>query len=205
MVSYLPERRLLFSQDAFGMHLASSERFGDELPENILVAEGEKYFANILMPYAQLIHKAVERLTGAGIEIEIIAPDHGPIWREKPEWILGKYLDMGRSETEEEGGGALRHDVGEVPRKWLQGRGRRVVTRRRGGRCAGTRFESSHGVVATSILEAGALIVGSPTMNNQVYPSLARLHLIYLKGLKPNKPCWALRLALTDGRVRPPD
>ena len=29
MVSYLPERKILFSQDAFGMHLASHERFAD--------------------------------------------------------------------------------------------------------------------------------------------------------------------------------
>jgi flavorubredoxin len=119
MVSYLPERRLLFSQDAFGMHLASSERFGDELPENILVAEGEKYFANILMPYAQLIHKAVKRLTGAGIEIEIIAPDHGPICARSPSGSSGNIWN-GPIRNRKRRRWCSTTPCGGVPRKWLR-------------------------------------------------------------------------------------
>jgi len=182
MVSYLPERRLLFSQDAFGMHLASSERFGDELPENILVAEGEKYFANILMPYAQLIHKAVKRLTGAGIEIEIIAPDHGPIWREKPEWIIGKYLEWADQKPKKKAV-VLYDTMWGSTEKMAQAVAEGLYSV--GVVADVLALGSSHrSDVATSILEAGALIVGSPTMNNQVYPSLADC-LIYLKGLKP--------------------
>ena len=62
MFSFLPERGLLFTQDAFGMHLATSERFSDELPEWLLEQEGARYFANILMPFAPTIQKLLERI-----------------------------------------------------------------------------------------------------------------------------------------------
>jgi len=182
MVSYLAERQLLFSQDAFGMHLASSERFGDELPENILVAEGEKYFANILMPFSPLIKKAVERLTGAGIEIKIIAPDHGPIWREKPEWIIGKYLEWADQKPKKKAV-VLYDTMWGSTEKMAQAVAEGLYSV--GVVADMLSLSASHrSDVVTSLLDAGALIVGSPTMNNQVYPSLADC-MTYLKGLKP--------------------
>jgi len=62
MISYLAKDELLFSQDAFGMHLASGERFADELDEDILDLEARKYYANILLPLSSLVTKALERL-----------------------------------------------------------------------------------------------------------------------------------------------
>ncbi len=88
MFSYLKEEKLLFSQDAFGMHLASSERFADEVDESILDYEAATYYANILLPYSQLIISLLDKVEKAGIPIDIIAPDHGPIWRKD----LGRIL-----------------------------------------------------------------------------------------------------------------
>ena len=60
MFSYLPQERLLFSQDAFGMHLATSQRFADEIEESVLHYEGVKYFANILLPFSALVTKLLD-------------------------------------------------------------------------------------------------------------------------------------------------
>jgi len=75
MITYLEEDRLLFTQDAFGMHLASNERFADEIDEALLAYESAKYFANILLPFAPRMGKFMEKLEGFGREIRMIAPD----------------------------------------------------------------------------------------------------------------------------------
>ncbi|MEO0078961.1 MAG: FprA family A-type flavoprotein, partial [candidate division WOR-3 bacterium] len=89
MISYLHEDELVFSQDGFGMHLASSVRFADECDPAVLEYEARKYFANILLPYAPLVTRLLERITRLGISIKAIAPDHGPVWRKDLRTILG--------------------------------------------------------------------------------------------------------------------
>lgn len=90
MFSYLADEGILFSQDAFGMHLATSERFADEVPSDILEFEGAKYFANILLPFSSFVLKLLERVTKLALGIKMIAPDHGPIWRKD----IGRILDL---------------------------------------------------------------------------------------------------------------
>ena len=94
MVSYVEEDKLLFSQDAFGQHIGSSARFDDEYTACASNAELEDavldYYANILMPFGQLIKTKIAEIQKLGLELEIIAPDHGIIWRADP----GRYCDM---------------------------------------------------------------------------------------------------------------
>ena len=82
MVSWLPGDDVLFSQDGFGMHLATSERFADQIDPSVVEFEGARYFANILLPFAPLVAKVIGRLPALGIAPKVIAPDHGPIWRQ---------------------------------------------------------------------------------------------------------------------------
>ncbi len=91
MFTYLQEEKLLFSHDAFGMHLASHERFADEIDAAVLEYEAATYFANILLPYAGLMTKLLARVDSAGMSFDVIAPDHGPVWRRNPEWIVEHY------------------------------------------------------------------------------------------------------------------
>jgi flavorubredoxin len=81
MMTYVNEARLLISQDAFGQHLASAARFDDEFigarSEYELDDAVVDYYANILMPFGQLIKTKIEEVIRLGIEIDMIAPDHG--------------------------------------------------------------------------------------------------------------------------------
>jgi len=182
MVTFLSEDKLLFSQDAFGMHLASSERFADEIDEAVLIWEAKKYYANILMPYSNIIPAALKKVGESGFDIKIIAPDHGPIWRNKietlpklyPVWAAQKptmkavvvYDTMWQSTA------LMARAIGEG----LAGGGADVKL---------MNLRAAHrSDVATEVLDAGALLVGSPTINNQMFPTVADT-LIYLKGLKP--------------------
>jgi len=78
--------------DAFGQHLATSQRFDDEVDQAVLMDEAAKYYANILMPFASLIIRKIEELPKLNINPRIIAPSHGVIWRSHPSKIVNAYL-----------------------------------------------------------------------------------------------------------------
>jgi flavorubredoxin len=182
MFSYLPEERLLFSQDAFGMHLATSQRFADEIEESVLHYEGVKYFANILLPFSALVTKLLDKVGELGIEIDIIACDHGPIWRQDLNKILGWYADWAQQKP-------TNKVVVAFDTMWFS-TAKMAEAIAEGLMAGGTipklmPLKSNHrSNVATEVLDAGALVVGSPTLNNNMYPTIADL-LTYLKGLKP--------------------
>lgn len=182
MFSYLAEERLLFSQDAFGMHLATSQRFADEIDESILKHEGLKYFANILLPFSPLVTKLLDKVGKLGLQIDVIACDHGPIWRRDLGKILGWYGEWARQEPTAKA-------VVAFDTMW-QSTGKMATAIAEGLAAGGAQpklmpLKANHrSNVATEILDAGALIVGSPTLNNNMFPTVADL-LTYLKGLRP--------------------
>jgi flavorubredoxin len=184
MMTYLDADKLLFSQDGFGMHLASTERFADQLPEHLLYSEAAKYYANILLLYTQTIAQALDRVQGLGVPIDYVCPDHGPVWR-KPEqisWIIGNYVRWAEQKPVDKAVivyDTMWHTTQHMADAIADG------IRESGCRAKVLPLSGAHrSDIATEILEAGALIVGSPTINNQMFPSLADA-LTYLKGLKP--------------------
>ena len=98
MVTYIPEDKLLLSNDAFGQHIAGPERFDDEIGWHILKEEASKYYANIVYPYGAQVKKAIEALSG--LDIDMIAPSHGVIWRKHIPDILAEYQKWSNYESE---------------------------------------------------------------------------------------------------------
>ena len=182
MFSYLAEEKLLFSQDAFGMHLATSERFADEVDESLLEYEGAKYYANILLPMSALVTKLIKKVGELNLPIEIIACDHGPIWRQDLDKIIGWYAKWAEQKPTNKA-------VVVFDTMWFS-TAKMSEDIAEGLMAGGAQpklmpLKSNHrSNVATEILNAGALVVGSPTLNNNIYPTVADL-LTYLKGLKP--------------------
>ncbi|PKN35362.1 MAG: MBL fold metallo-hydrolase [Deltaproteobacteria bacterium HGW-Deltaproteobacteria-19] len=182
MFSYLQEDRLLFSQDGFGMHLATSERFDDEIDPAILEFEAATYFANILLPYSPLVLKLLERVAASGLAIEVIAPDHGPVWRKDLAGILARY---GRWAAQKPAAKAVvvyatmwksTEWMAKAMAEGLADGGLRVKLM--------NMDEVHRSDVVYETLEAGALCAGSPTLNNNLLPQMADV-LTYLKGLRP--------------------
>ena len=182
MFAYLNEEQLLFSQDAFGMHLASLERFADECDPAILAYEAATYYANIILPYSPLVLKLIERVTAAGLSFRTIAPDHGPIWRKETGGIIGSYAKWAAQKPEAKAVvvyATMWHSTEMMARAVSEGLAA-------GG--LGVKLMSMDEVhrsdVVYELLGAGALAVGSPTLNNHLLPNMADI-LTYLKGLKP--------------------
>ncbi len=99
MVTYIPEEKILLPNDAFGQHIASSERFDDEYEWEILKTEAAKYYANIVLPFGQQVAKALDAVKD--LPIDIIGPSHGLIWRDKMSNILDLYRKWSGNETED--------------------------------------------------------------------------------------------------------
>ena len=77
MFTYCAEEELLLSNDAFGQHYATSERFDDETDQCALIDEARKYYANILWPLSVIIAKKIDEILRMGLSIKMIAPSHG--------------------------------------------------------------------------------------------------------------------------------
>jgi flavorubredoxin len=184
MFSYLSGERVLFSQDGFGMHLASYRRFADEIEDSILEYEAGKYFANILLPYAGLIPKTFEKVKKAHIDPVVIAPDHGPIWRNADDInrILGFYASWAEQKP------TLKAVIVFDTMWQSTERMARAISEGLAQENVRVSFMPLRGVhrsdVVAEILDAGALIVGSPTINNTVFPTVADI-MSYIKGLRP--------------------
>jgi flavorubredoxin len=183
MVSYLPEEQVLFSQDGFGQHLASTERFADEIAPDVLRYEAAKYYANILLPFSPLVAKLLARLHELNLPLKLLAPDHGPAYRKDFGWILdlwGRWAEQRPARKAvvayDTMWGSTAIMAGAVTEGLLEGGAGSVKVM--------PLVASQRSDVATELLEAGALVLGSPTLNNNLFPTLADL-VAYLEGLRP--------------------
>jgi flavorubredoxin len=182
MFTYLKEEKLLFSQDAFGMHLASSERFCDEVDQAVIDYEAATYYANILLPYSQLILGLLDKVEKSGMAIDCIAPDHGPVWRKDLGRIFSQYRRWALQKPANKAVVLFQtmwHSTELMARAIEEGLrdGGTHVKMMTIGPC-------HRSDVAYEILDAGALIAGASTLNNNMLPAMADV-LTYLKGLKP--------------------
>ncbi len=181
MFTYLPEDKILFSSDAFGQHYAGPEMFDDNLSE-IIMHHAKKYYANILMLYAAKTLKLLGAVEEAGLEFDMICPDHGVIWRKNPGAIVEAYKRWSNQETEDKA--VLIYDsmwksTKKMAEAITDGLAEGGVTALP---MALRKFDRSD--IMTDVLDAKAIIVGSPTLNNNLFPTIADF-LTYMKGLRP--------------------
>ena len=95
-MTYEPESGVLFSCDAFGSFGSLGEHvFDDELTEEereFYASEAERYYANIVSTFSAFVERGIKKLEG--LTVNVIAPSHGVIWRDKPEEIVEHYLKL---------------------------------------------------------------------------------------------------------------
>jgi len=180
MVTYSPADKLLFPNDAFGQHIATSERFDDEIDWGTLKEEAAKYYANIVMPYGVQVEKALEALSG--LDINMIAPSHGIIWRSHIPEIFREYSKWARYETEDKA--LIVYDsmwgstekIAYALREGIEEEDIHVTMRN---------LKTIHiSDIITDVLSSKLILLGSPTLNNTMLPTMGAF-LTYLKGLRP--------------------
>jgi flavorubredoxin len=182
MMTYIPEDKLLISQDAFGQHLAQAVLFDDLVPQETLEDAVIDYYANILMPFGRLIKAKIAEIQKLGLEIDMIAPDHGVIWRKNPQKVINMYLDMANGKARE---GVvivydtMWHSTEKMSRAVLDG----ILDEGMYAEVIKLR-ETPMSVAIKQFWRYRGLLVGTPTLNNVMFPSVAEF-LQHLRGLRP--------------------
>lgn len=180
MVTYCPEEKILFSNDAFGQHFASTSRFDDEIDLPTVLWEAKKYYANILMPYGKQAQTAIKALSG--IDIEMIATGHGISWRSHIPDILACYEQWSSYEVEDRAVvvfDSMWHSTETMAQTITE------AFREKGIPAVYYDLKANElSDIMTDIFTSKYLAVGSPTINNQMMPTVAAF-LCYLKGLAP--------------------
>jgi len=181
MFTYIPQVALLLPNDAFGQHLATSQRFADEVDECLVLGEAAKYYANILWPFSSLVIKKIKEIERMGLEIATIAPSHGLTWR-NPRQIIEAYLRWAQGGAEprvvvvyETMWGSTRH-IAHALVEGIQQEGVEVSLY--------ALPTSDRSDVIADLLEARGILVGSSVHNNDMLLNMAAF-LEDLKGLKP--------------------
>jgi len=181
MVTYSPSDKLLIPNDAFGQHIATTERFDDELPFEILKEEAAKYYANIVFPYGGQVQKALEILDA--LDFDMIAPSHGIIWRKYHKELIEYYKKWSTDVTDQKA--VIIYDT-------MWGSTEKIAYALLDGlRAEGVNVRMRHlqrnhvSDIITDILESKLVLIGSPTLNNGMLHAMGGF-LTYLKGLRPS-------------------
>lgn len=181
MFTYIIEDKILFSSDAFGQHYAGLEMF-DDLVGDAIMSHAMKYFANILLLYSPLILKLVEKVTEMKLKLDMICPDHGIIWRKDPSKIINAYVEWSRQEPKRKAlviYDSMWHSTEKMAMAIVESLGEEGVD------VKPMNLRQWHrSNIITEVLDAGAVVIGSPTLNNGLFPTLGDF-LAYMKGLKP--------------------
>lgn len=180
MHTYLKEDRILFSNDAFGQHIATSHRFNDEVGD--VMDDAATYYANILMPFGSKVLAYMDKVKELDIEIDMIAPSHGIVWRQNPEQIINAYVRWASGETVPKVlviYDTMWGSTERMAKEILQG----VMSADVDVKLLHLR-KNDWSTIIKEILEASMIAVGSPTVNNGMFYPVGGF-LTYLKGLRP--------------------
>lgn len=184
MFTYLKEDHILLPNDGFGQHYASYQRFDDACPFETVMDEAAKYFANILMPLAPLIPPLLKKVQKAGIQIDMIAPSHGIIWRSHADKIIEAYVNWSKGVAEDRI--LIIYDTMWESTETMA----RAISEGISGAGVENKLlhvrKNHYSDIVKEVLSAKVLAIGSPTINEGIFPSVAQL-LAYLKGLRPLK------------------
>ena len=180
MVTYSDVDQILFSNDAFGQHYATTKRFDDENDLCEIFKQAKKYYANIVWPYGMQAHKALEAVKG--LDLKMIAPSHGCIWRSHIDEILEKYEAWTTYQTEEKAVvvfDSMWHSTESMAREICdafiaEGVSAQLVD-----------VKTTHiSDIMLYMCDAKYVAVGSPTLNSNMLPTIASF-LTYMRGLSP--------------------
>lgn len=185
MVTYAKEDEVLLSNDAFGLHYASKKRFDEEFSEEEMgriFYEAAKYYANIVLPYNKQVQKVLEKVDELGLQFDVIAPSHGIIWRSRIPEIIDRYQSWSSGEAEEKViilYDSMWHHTEEGAYKVAEGVEENGIDYR-----VYNLGDSDWTEIMAEIMMSKGVVVGSPTLNGEIYPSVAGF-LTYMKGLNP--------------------
>ncbi len=181
MFTYLSGANILMPNDAFGQHYAAAFLFNDQVDQTELYEEALKYYANILTPFSAMVTKKIDEVLEINLPVDMIAPSHGIIWRKDPLQIVTKYQEWA-AQRPEQSAVILYDTMWEGTRQMAEAIGEGIAAE-------GVQYKLFHvglsdrNDVLTEVFKAKAVIVGSPTLNQGLLPTIRPI-LEDLRGMK---------------------
>ncbi|MBF0253838.1 MAG: FprA family A-type flavoprotein [Candidatus Omnitrophica bacterium] len=182
MATYCMEDKTLFSNDAFGQHMATHERYADEVGPDRVMHEAAKYYANIVLPYGAQVQRVLAALKG--VALELICPSHGLMWRREEDIraILSAYSDWSAYKTEPRA--LIVYDtMWKSTRQLAEGLYKALGSAGINVKIVNLQLTGRSEIMA-DVLLSRFLFVGSSILNNRMLPTVAGF-MTYLAGLKP--------------------
>ena len=184
MVTYNATEKVLFSADAFGTWgTLDGGIFDTDINLDHIWDEMRRYYSNIVGKYGSPVQKALTKLSG--LEIEVICSTHGPVWTTDIPKVVGKYDSWSKYEPEESGVviayGSMygnTEEMAETIANAISENGVKNIVMHD--------VSKSHAsYIISDVWKYNALIVGSPTYSNQLFPLVqAFLDKIKIRGVK---------------------
>jgi anaerobic nitric oxide reductase flavorubredoxin len=181
MFTYLTGDNILMPNDAFGQHYANAFRFNDQVDQEELYEEALKYYANILTPFSSMVTKKIDEVLALKLPVSMIAPSHGIIWRQEPLQIVKKYQEWAAQVPEKTA--VIAYDsMWEGTRHMAEAIGEGLAAKSIPYQLFYMPTADRNDVIA-EIFKTKAVIIGSPTFNQGLLPTIAPI-LEDLKGMK---------------------
>ncbi|WP_075604114.1 FprA family A-type flavoprotein [Saccharicrinis aurantiacus] len=175
MVCFEENNQILFSSDAFGSFgTLDGGIFDDELDFDSYIDEMRRYYSNIVGKYGNPVQKALQKL--GGLNIKMIAPSHGPIYRENIERMIKMYDQWSKYEGEE--GVVIAYasmygnteEMAEVTARAIAEEGIKNIK-------VYDVSKTHPSYIISDIFKYKGLILGSPTYSNELHPNMESLAL----------------------------
>jgi flavorubredoxin len=183
MMSYLIGDNILFSNDAFGQHIASELMYNDLVDQGELFQEAIKYYANILTPFNALVDKKIKEVLALNVPVDMICPSHGVIWRKDPLQIVNKYVQWANNYAENQITVAY-DSMWDGTRRMAEAIAQGIT---KADQTVTVKLfniaRSDKNDLITEIFKSKAVLSDSPTINNGILSAVAAI-LEEIKGLK---------------------
>jgi anaerobic nitric oxide reductase flavorubredoxin len=188
MATYLTGDNILFSNDAFGQHYANEELYNDLVDQCDLFNESIKYYANILTPFSGILRKKLDEIISLNLPIDMIATSHGVVWRDNPMQIVEKYSAWANDYQENQITiiyDTMWNGTKKLAEKIAEGINLAdpdVVVK------VGSLAKSDYNDLITEVFKSKAVVIGSPTIGNNILHSVASfVHLMKILKFKGKK------------------
>ena len=175
MMTYESSEKLLFTADAFGTFGAlNGVLFNDEVDfDRDWLDDTRRYYGNIVGKYGIQVQAALKKLSA--LDIRMICPLHGPVWRSSLDYLLGKYDLWSRYEPEQK---AVTIFYASMYGDTENAADILAAGLAEGGVKGITMYDVSSTHISHLIAEAfrcSHLVLAAPTYNNGIYPAMANL------------------------------
>jgi flavorubredoxin len=178
MFTYCEEDGVLFSCDFFGSHIASNRLFDDEFGD-ILHIEAKRYYSEIMMPFNKFVSNGLDKVKE--IDVRMVAPSHGPIYK-NPRRIIDAYEKWARGPLEQKvvvvyvSMWGNTEAMAKIITDAILKEGVEAVSY--------NAFATDVSYIARDLVDASAVVVGSPTLLGGVHPVVG-LVVSLIKALRP--------------------